>query len=102
MDILDKAEPKKVTLADGKEYILPVMNMGNIIKIEKLAGIPSKDIKTKIETEQIATLFAYIFAVLKVNYPDMTQDKAGELVSLKELPYFMEFITIMLAPSLKE
>jgi hypothetical protein len=97
MDILTVEKPKVITLSDGKEYTLPVINMTTLANIEKTMGIGGKVLAEKMNTEPMNTLRTFAYAILKENYPNLSIEEAGKLITLNELKSFSEIVTIMMA-----
>ncbi len=97
VNILAEEKPKVIKLADGKEYILPVINLTSLANIEKTMGVGGKVLAGKMETEPMATLQLFAYAILKESYPAITKDEAGKLITLNELKHFSETITIIMA-----
>ncbi len=84
-NILAQEKPKVLTLADGKEYMLPPIDLTTLANIEKTMGFGLSKISAKMETEPMATLRGLVYALLKENCPDLTVDGVGHLITLKEL-----------------
>jgi hypothetical protein len=97
MDILAVEKPKIIKLADGKEYTLPIVNMTTLANIEKTMGCGGKALTEKMNTEPMNTLRLYAYAILKENYPTLSIEETGKLITLTELKEFSEIVTIMMA-----
>lgn len=80
-------EPKvhKVKLADGKEYDLPVLNLNILADLEEEFGCGLEEISNLLQTKQASSLRKTLYILLHKSYPDMTQNKIGELVDMKNL-----------------
>ena len=83
-NILTEEKPKSIKLADGKEYTLPPIDLTTLANIEKTFGFPLRNLGEKTETEPMQTLQLLTYALLKENYPELTKEQAGRLVTLKE------------------
>ena len=99
INILAQEKPKTVKLADGKEYTLPPIDLTTLANIEKVMGFGLSRFALKVETEPMTTLRALIYALLKENYPDLTLDGVGHLITLKEIASLSETISTIMAIS---
>ena len=98
-NILTTEKPKAVKLADGKEYILPPIDMTTLANIEKTMGFGLGRFAIKMETEPMTTLRALVYALLKENHPELTLDGVGHLITLKEIASLTETISTIMAVS---
>ncbi len=98
-NILAQEKPKTVKLADGKEYILPPIDMTTLANIEKVMGFGLGRFAAKVETETMTTLRALVYALLKENHPELTLEGVGHLITLKEIKDLSETISIIMAIS---
>jgi len=85
VNILAEEKPKSIKLADGKEYKLPPIDMTTLANIEKTMGFGLGMFPLKLEAETMTTLRSLIYALLKENYPEMTLEGVGHLITLKEI-----------------
>ncbi len=99
INILAQEKPKSIKLADDKEYILPPIDMTTLANIEKTMGVGGKKFILQMEEAPLNTMLLFIYALLKENYPELTREQAGHLVTLKEIPQFSETISIIMAIS---
>jgi len=99
VNILAQEKPKIVKLADGKEYILPPIDMTTLANIEKTIGFGLGKFSLKMETEPMTTIRALIYALLKENHPELTLDGVGHLITLKEIKDLSETISTIMAIS---
>ena len=99
INILAQEKPKTIKLADGKDYKLPPIDMTTLANIEKTMGFGLGKFAIKMETETMTTLRALIYALLKENYPNLTIEEAGRLVTLKEIKDLSETISTIMAIS---
>ena len=99
VNILAQEKPKTVKLADGKDYILPPIDLTTLANIEKTMGIGGRKAVSQMELEPLQTIQLFVYALLKEAYPDMTREQAGHLVTFKEMPHFSETISIIMAIS---
>jgi len=84
-DLLAKEKPSKATLADGKEYTLPAMTLTNLANIQKDMGFKLMELQDKMADDPIENGKMLVYALLHQNYPDLSPDDAGNLVTLKEM-----------------
>jgi len=85
VNILAKEQPKKVVLADGNEYVFPLINLTTLANLEQTLGVSLTKLGEEMESKAIQTMRLFVFGLLKENYPDLTLEKAGELVTMKEI-----------------
>lgn len=97
IDILVQAKPKTIKLADGKEYTLPPIDMTTLANIETVMGYGLDKVSIKMKDEPMTTLRLLVYALLKENYPDLTIDNAGHLITLKEIAILAETISEIMA-----
>lgn len=81
-NILAEEKPKTIKLADGKEYIFPPIDLTTLANIEKTMGFPLRQFAEKLESEPMQALLALTYALLKENYPEITKEQAGRLVTI--------------------
>ena len=81
-DIFEKEEPRKLKLADGNEYELPILNLNTMANVEAYLGYGLNKLGDKIEETPASTLRAVIFALLKEKDKKLSLDKVGELITL--------------------
>ncbi len=86
-------------MADGKEYTLPPIDMTTLANIEKTMGFGLGRFATRMESETMTTLRALVYALLKENYPELTLDGVGHLITLKEIQSLSETISEIMAIS---
>jgi len=99
VNILAQEKPKTIKLADGKEYILPPIDMTTLANIEKTMGFGLGRFAIKMETETMTTLRALVYALLKENHPELTLDGVGHLITLKEIKDLAETISTIMSIS---
>ena len=99
VNILEQEKPKSIKLSDGKEYTLPPIDLTTLANIEKTMGFGLGRFAIKLETESMTTLRALVYALLKENYPDMTLDGVGHLITIKEIADLSETISTIMAIS---
>ncbi len=83
-NILAEEKPTTIKLADGKDYILPPLDLTTLANIEKTMGFALRKFNEKIEVEPMQTLLALTYALLRENHPEITKEEAGRLVTLAE------------------
>ena len=99
VNILAEEKPKSITLADGKEYKLPPIDMTTLANIEKTMGFGLGRLQTKLETETMTTMRSLIYALLKEEQPGLDIDKVGHLITLKEMSSISATISEIMALS---
>jgi hypothetical protein len=88
------ARGKNLTLADGNAYIIPFMPMGRrAVPIAKMMDeIGKKSDESGPRHEEIwAQNFNLALGILRLNYPNMTEDEAEELL---DVPLFNDILSI--------
>lgn len=95
-DILETEKPKTITLADGKEYTLPVINMNTLANIEKTMGIGGRALTEKLDEEPMNTMRTFAYAVLRETMPKISIEEVGKLITLKELKEFSEIMGLLM------
>ncbi len=98
-NILAQEKPKTIKLADGKEYTLPPIDLTTLANIEKTMGFGLGKFSLKLETETMTTLRVLVYALLKENYPELTLEQVGHLITLKEIASLSETISTIMAIS---
>ena len=98
-NILAEAKSKTLTLADGKKYHLPPIDMTTLANIEKTMGFGLGRLQTKLENETMTTMRALIYALIKEEQPELDIDSVGRLITLKEINAISETITEIMAIS---
>lgn len=99
VNILSEEKPKSIKLADGKEYIMPPIDLTTLANIEKTMGFGLGRFATKIEIETMQTMRLLIYALLKECQPDITLDGVGRLITLKEIGELSKTIAEIMAIS---
>jgi hypothetical protein len=99
VNILAEAKSKSIKLSDGKEYKLPPIDMTTLANIEKTMGFGLGKFASKIENETMQTLRSLVYALLKENYPELTIEQVGRLVTLKEIGMLSQTIAEIMAIS---
>lgn len=98
-DILEVEKPKFLRLADGKEYEIPPLNLTTLANMEKTMGFGLGEFTTRLETQTMTTMRALIYGLLKENYPNLTLEGVGKLITLKEIASISETISQIMAMS---
>ncbi len=98
-DILADVKPKTITLADGKEYNLPPINLTTLANVEKTLGFGLGKLQSKLDDETATTMRALIFALLKETHPELKIADVGSLITLKEIGAISKTITEIVAIS---
>ena len=81
VNILAEEKPKYLTLADGKEYGVPALNLTTLANIEKTMGFGLGQLQNKMVTETAQTLRIVIYALLKETNPKLDLEECGKLVT---------------------
>ncbi len=97
VNILAEEKPKSVKLADGKEYLIPVIHLTTLANIEKTLGFGLNKLQAKMESEAATTLRLAIYALLKETNPTIQLDRAGELVTFDVMKELSETISKIMA-----
>jgi len=85
-DLMKKVEPRKVKLADGKEYKLGPINLNVLDGLEEEFNCGLGELNEKLANPRASHLKILLYVLLKQNYPDMTKEQAGKLVSMDIIP----------------
>lgn len=99
VNILAEEKPKFLTLADGKDYELPILNLTTLANIENTMGFGLGRLQDKITNETAATLRLIIYALLKEKNPKLELDEAGKLVTFDVMKNVSEVLSKILAIS---
>ena len=99
VNILAQEKSKTIKLADGKDYILPPIDMTTLANIEKTMGFGLGKLQAKLETETATTMRIMIYALLKEEKPDLDIDTIGHLITLKEMTTIAGVISEIMAIS---
>ena len=99
VNILAEEKPKSITLADGKEYKLPPIDMTTLANIEKTMGFGLGGLQSKLENETMTIMRSLIYALLKEEQPELDIDKVGHLITLKEMNSVSSTISEIMALS---
>ena len=73
---------EKIQLADGKEYIISTLNVGDLIEIEKKFGT------TQLDTTKTEAIIYWLYLALKKKNKDITSEE--KLYQLIDLPFMMK------------
>ena len=92
-DIFETPTPQVLTLADGKEYELPVMNLNVMANAEAYLGYGLNKLGDKIDEEPATALRAVIFALLKEKDKKLTLEKVGDLITLEVMSDVSDVLT---------
>lgn len=93
-NVRPNARGKELVLADGNKYIVPFMPVGRrAVPIAKMMDeIGKKSAEDGPRHEEIwAQNFNLLLAIMRLNYPNMTEDEADELF---DVPLFNEVLGI--------
>ena len=70
-----------LTLADGSDYVVPALSLGAFSRLgDRITALDGKN-----DADSIATMIDIAHAALKRNYPEMTREEAGEIVSFDNM-----------------
>lgn len=98
-NILAQEKSRTIKLSDGKDYILPPIDMTTLANIEKTMGFSLNKFASKVEEATMGTLRLCAYAFLKENYPELTLEQAGRLAGVKEMQALGEYFSIIMAIS---
>ena len=81
VNILAEEKPTTLTLADGKEYEIPALNLTTLANMEKTMGFGLGKLGEKMLEEPATTMRLEIYALLKETYPKLKLDEVGKLIT---------------------
>lgn len=87
-DLLKKPEAERIVLGDGETYVLAPIDLGVAIDFEAEIvknGMYGKGFVENLSAMPMAAHLSAMLARLKRNYPEMTREDVGRLISSKEL-----------------
>ena len=84
-NILTEAKPSVIKLADGNEYILPAMTLNVLANLEEEFGCGIGGLQEQFSGKTATTLRRFLKVLLQGNYPDMTLEEIGSLVTIDEI-----------------
>ena len=99
INILAQEKSETIKLADGKDYILPPIDLTTLANIEKTMGFGLGRFTLKMETEPMATMRVLVYSLLRENHPELTLEGVGHLVTLKEITKLSQTISTIMAIS---
>ena len=99
-NILTEEKPKYLTLADGKDYEIPALNLTTLANVEATMGFGLGQLQEKMTTETASTLRLIIYALLKENYPKLELEETGRLVTFDVMKNVSETLSQVLAISM--
>uniref|UniRef100_A0A6M3KZE6 Tail assembly chaperone n=2 Tax=viral metagenome TaxID=1070528 RepID=A0A6M3KZE6_9ZZZZ len=97
MNLLAKAEPTYLKLADGEDYEIPVLNLTTLANIEKTMGFGLARLQTKMIEETATTLRLTIYALLHETNPKLSLEEVGELVTFDVMKDVSEVLSKVLS-----
>ncbi len=95
-NILATARGKKIKLSDGNEYTLSPYNMNIMANLEQEFDCSLDKLGEKLKGRMYTTLRRLLWIFLQDNYPEMTLQKAGELVEMDKISEVLKEITASL------
>jgi len=99
-ELLKTVNPVKLKL--DREYELSVVNLNTMVAIEEEFGCSIAELKDKFEQRQAGTLRSLAYILIKDKYPDITKERIGELVTVKNLQQVAETVLKSISDSLGE
>ena len=81
-----------IVLGDGKTYTLAILNAN---MMEAVEDEYDKSWAELFNNARVKVIKSMLLQMLKPNYPDMTMDRVGTLVTTKILPALLETMTDM-------
>ena len=97
VNILAEEKPQYLTLADGKEYELPPINLTTLANIEMTIGFGLGRLQEKMADETAQTLRLMIYALLKESNPKLELEGVGNLVTFDVMKNVSEVLSKVLA-----
>jgi len=91
-NILAEAPKKSIVLADGKEYTLSNITLTTLANLEDELGYGLGELQTAMEKKTAGTARALLYVLLKENYPKLTPDQVGKLVTMDKFNEVMSLI----------
>jgi len=91
-NILSEPKPTTITLADGKEYIIPPLTLNTLIGLEEELNCSIDKVSELLSNRAASTVRAFLFALLKENHPKLTLKDVGALVTADHLPAVLETV----------
>lgn len=80
----------KITLANGQEYKLRPLNLNTMSAIEEQFGL---DFPVLLQSSRMVVYRALLYQMLHDNYPDLTEERVGQLVTADLLESVAAVIT---------
>ncbi len=71
--------PDRITLSDGKEYTLAPLNLNMLCEVEQ--RFETENPLKKIMDGKLSTIRFLLYLRLHENYPDITEEQIGKLVT---------------------
>ena len=96
-NILAEEKPKYLTLADGKDYGIPALNLTTLANVEKTMGFGLGQLQDKMVTETATALRLVIYALLKETNPKIDLEETGKLVTFDVMKNISEVLSKVLA-----
>lgn len=96
MDLLATPKGKVIQLADGKEYTLSAFNLNTLANLEEAFDCDLNELQDKLSKRTASGFRKLLWVLLRGNYPDMTLDEAGSLVSLDKVTAITEELSASL------
>uniref|UniRef100_A0A6M3L132 Tail assembly chaperone n=1 Tax=viral metagenome TaxID=1070528 RepID=A0A6M3L132_9ZZZZ len=96
-NILAEEKPKSLTLADGKEYAIPALNLTVLANMEATIGFGLGRLQEKMVDETASTLRLVIYALLKEADPKLELEEVGKLVTLDVMKDVSEVLSRVLS-----
>ena len=97
INILAEEKPKYLTLADGKDYEIPALNLTTLANMEQTMGFGLGRLQNKMEDETASTLRMVIYALLKEADPKLELEKVGKLVTFDVMKDVSEVLSKVLS-----
>ncbi len=96
-NILAEPSTKTITLADGKTYTLPPIDLTTLANIEKAMGVGGSKVAAQMTDAPMQTLRLMAYVLLKENHPELTLEQVGHLVPLKQIGQLSQTIAEIMA-----
>jgi len=92
-NILKKPKSKSITLADGKSYRLPPLDLNLLADLEDEFGCSLDKLTVELEKRMASNMRKLLWVLLRSDNPEMTLEQCGALVKTDMMTGVMDEIT---------
>lgn len=96
-NVMAKEKPKFLTLADGKEYEIPPIDLTTLANIETTMGFGLGKLQVKMVDETASTLRLVVYALLKETNPKLELEAVGRLITFDVMKNVSDVLSKVLA-----